>query len=137
MKTGTPDAKRALPPETHVSVDFGSTCAMSSRQASRLASAVRATAGGSARTVRSEHGDADRAGVEPFRMRADDGLVDAAVAALEDLPVLVDEKVVADVVPAVALHVVDLDPAHDRGRLRGGVRVAAGRVVDERKLNGA
>ena len=74
-------------------------------------------------TVRPEHGNADRAGVEAFRVRSDHGLVDAAVATLEHLPVLVDEKVVADVVPAVALHVVDLDAAHDRGGLRSGVRV--------------
>src|SRR2546427_1001834 len=69
-------------------------------------------------------------------MCADDGFVDASVTALEDLPVLVDEKVVADVVPAVALHVVHLDPAHDCGGLRGGIRVRAGRVMDERKLEG-
>src|SRR5712664_3560560 len=67
-------------------------------------------------------------------MRTDDWLVDAAVTPLEDLPVLVDEKVVADVVPAVPFHVVDLDAAHDRGGLRGGVRVRSGRVMHEREL---
>jgi hypothetical protein len=82
------------------------------------------------RTVCPEHGNADRARVEPFRVRADHVLVDAAVATFEHLPVLVDEKVVADVVPAVALHVVDLDAAHDRSGLRSCVRVCSGRVMD-------
>jgi len=50
-------------------------------------------------------------------VRADHVLVDPAVATFEHLPVLVDEKVVPDVVPAVALHVVDLDAAHDRSGL--------------------
>ena len=88
-----------------------------------------------ARAVATEHCDPDGAGVEPFRVRADDGLVDTAVPAFEDLPVLVDEKVVADVVPAVALHVVDLDPPHDRRGLRSGVGVRAGGVVHERELH--
>ena len=92
--------------------------------------------------VRPEQRDPDRAGVEPLRVRADDVPLDAAVAALEHLPVLVDEKVVADVVPAVALHVVDLDPAHDRRRLRRRVRVRrrrcggrprTGRLREERR----
>src|SRR5438876_10031627 len=67
-------------------------------------------------------------------MRTDHWFVDAAVTPLEDLPVLVDEKVVADVVPAVPLHVVDLDATHDRGGLRGGVGVRSGRVMHEREL---
>jgi hypothetical protein len=50
------------------------------------------------RLVRAEQRDADRACVEPFRVRADHVLVDAAVPALEHLAVLVDEEVVADVV---------------------------------------
>ena len=99
-------------------VDSGSTCATSSLHASRFAERVRAADRRRADVV-ADHCDPDRAGVEPFGVRADHVLVDAAVAALEHLPVLVDEKVVADVVPAVALHVVDLDPAHDRRRLRG------------------
>ena len=41
-KTGRPAGKRALPPEMNESVDAGSTCAMSSRQASSAASASRA-----------------------------------------------------------------------------------------------
>src|SRR6266550_5241632 len=93
--------------------------------------------GWSARAVRPDHGNTDRAGVEPFGVCADDWFVDASVTALEDLSELVDEKVVADVVPTVALHVVDLDPTYDRRRLRRGVRVTAGRVMDEGKLEGA
>ena len=84
---------------------------------------------------RADHGDADRAGVEAARIRADHVLVDAAVAALVDGAVAVDEEVVADVVPAVRLDVVDLDPAHDRGRLRGRVVVRARRVVHDREAD--
>src|ERR1043166_8449575 len=53
---------------------------------------------------------------------------------LVDRAEAVDKKVVADVVPAVRLHVVDLDPAHDRRRLPRGVRVGPGRVVDDGEL---
>ena len=80
-----------------------------------------------------DHRDADRARVEAADVRADDVPVDAAVAALVDRAVAVDEEVVADVVPAVRLDVVDLDPAHDRRRLRRRVAVGAGRVVDARE----
>ncbi len=59
--------------------------------------------------------------VEALSMRTDDVPVDPSVAALEDLAVLVDEEVVADVVPPVGEHVVALDPADDRGRLRAAV----------------
>ncbi len=87
------------------------------------------------RAVLAEHCDPDRAGVEALRVGADDCLVDPPVAALEDLPVLVDEEVVADVVPAVPLHVVQLDPAHDRGRLGRRVVVRAGGVVDDGEVD--
>ncbi len=66
------------------------------------------------RGVRADDGDADRACVEPLRMRADDVAPHPAATAFEDLAVAVDEKVVADVVPAVGLDVVELDAAHDR-----------------------
>jgi hypothetical protein len=68
-------------------------------------------------------------------VRAHDVPVDPAPTAFEDLAVLVDQKVVTDVVPAVREHVVALDPAHDRRRLRAAVRVRADRVVDERKTH--
>ena len=64
-------------------------------------------------------------------MRADHVARHAAATAFVDRAVAVDQEVVTDVVPAVSLHVVDLDPAHDRGRLRRRVRVRAGRVMDE------
>jgi hypothetical protein len=46
-------------------------------------------------------------------MSADDVALHPAATAFEDLAVAVDEKVVADVVPAVGLDVVELDAAHD------------------------
>ena len=57
----------------------------------------------------SDHRDADGAGVEPPRVRPDDVALDPAVAPFVDGAVAVDEEVVADVVPAVRLHVVHLD----------------------------
>ena len=83
------------------------------------------------RAVVADQGDPGRAVVETERVGADDRLVDPAVAALEDLAVLVDEEVVADVVPAVALHVVDVVPAHDRRRLGRRVVVRVDGVVDQ------
>src|SRR6185436_10345811 len=74
-----------------------------------------------ARAVAAEHCDPDGTGVEPFGVCANDRSVDTAVPTLEHLPVLVDEKVVTDVVPAVALDVVDLDPPYDRRGLRSGI----------------
>ena len=76
-----------------------------------------------------------RDGVAALRLRADDGLVDAARAALEDLAVLVDEEVVADVVPAVGVAVVARDAEHDRGRVLRAVVVGGDRVVDEGELD--
>ena len=68
-------------------------------------------------------------------MGADDRLLHPAVSAFEDLAVLVDEKVVADVVPAVSEHVVGLDSTDDRGGLRARVIVRARRVVDDREVD--
>ena len=65
------------------------------------------------------------------RVRADDRLVDAAVAALPDPAEPVDEEVVADVAPAAGLHVVGVDAAQDRRHLGLGVVVGVDRVVDE------
>ena len=78
--------------------------------------------------------DAERAGVEALRMSADHVAVDPAVAALIDLPEPVDEGVVADVVPAVAVDLVELDRAHHGRRLVGCVVVRAGGVMDDREL---
>ena len=77
--------------------------------------------------------DADAPRVEPERVRADHVPGDAAVPAFVDLAVPVDEEVVADVVPAVRLHVVDVDAAHDRGRLGRRVAVRCRGVMDDRK----
>ena len=85
--------------------------------------------------VRPEERDTDGAGVEPLRVRAHDVAVDAAEPPLVDRPEAIDEKVVADVVPAVPLHVEELDPLHDRGRFRSRVAVAARSVVDDREAN--
>ena len=130
-----PAGKRGLPPDSHVSVESGSMCARSSRHASSCSSgALRGRADRRAAVV-PEHRHADGAVVEAERVCTDDRLVDAAVPALEHLPVLVDEEVVADVVPAVALHVVQLDAAHDRRRLRRGVVVRAGRVMHDGEVD--
>ena len=79
--------------------------------------------------------DAGAARVEPHRVRSDHSPRHAAVPAFEDLAVLIDEEVVADVVPTVALDVVDLDRPHDRRRLARRVAVRAGRVVDDREMD--
>ena len=52
--------------------------------------------------------------VVALRLGADHGQLDAAGAALEHLAVLVDEEVVADVVPPVGVAVVAGDAEHDR-----------------------
>ena len=127
-----PGLKRSFPDEIAVNVASGSTCARSSRQASvrtRASTAARRRGG---RPEVAHHRDAERAGVEPLRVRPDHVPVDASVAALVDRPEAVDERVVADVVPAVPLHVVQLDRPHDRGCLEPRVVVRPGRVVDER-----
>ena len=84
---------------------------------------------------RPDRRDTGRDGVVALRLGADHGLVDPARAALEHLAVLVDEEVVADVVPAVGVAVVARDPEHDPRRLLGPVVVRADRVVDERGLH--
>ena len=85
--------------------------------------------------VRSEEGDTDGARVEPLRMRAYDVAVGTAEPPLVDRPEAVDEKVVADVVPAVPLHVEELDSLHDRSRFRPRIAVAASGVVDDRETD--
>src|SRR5262249_49145407 len=78
--------------------------------------------------------DPGRAGVETGYVRADARRGDAAPAPLEDLPVRVDEEVVADVAPAPIAGVVLVDAPDDRGRLILGIGVRGHRVVDERHL---
>ena len=132
-KTGSPAGKRALPPEMNESVEAGSTCARSSRHASRFASDCACLRRDGQGAVLTEDRNANRAGVEALGVSADDVPVDTPVAAFEDGPEAIDEKVVADVVPAVPLHVVELDRPHDRRRLRRRVPVGAGRVVNHRE----
>ena len=84
---------------------------------------------------RSQARDAGRVAVVALRLRADHGSVDAARTALEHLAVLVDEEVVADVVPAVGVAVVAGDAEHDRRRVLRPVIVRGHRVVHERDLH--
>ncbi len=88
------------------------------------------------RAVLTEQRDANRTGVEPLGVGADHVPLDPAVAAFEDLAEAVDEEVVADVVPAVSLDVVELDRTDDRGRLGDAVAVRTRRVVHEREAQG-
>ena len=76
------------------------------------------------------------AGVEAQDLRAAHPAGHAAVAALVDDPVAVDEEVVAHVAPVHRLGVVGVHAADDRRSLRGLVGVAAVGVVDERHLDG-
>ena len=107
---------------------------MSSRHASRFTSADCSAAEGVARVVVAEQRHADRARVEPQRVRTDHVARHAARPALVDGAEAVDEEVVTDVVPAVSLHVVDLDPPHDGRRLGRGVGVRGRGVVHDGEL---
>ena len=66
-----PGGKRGLPLETTFSVVSGSTCARSSRQARSRCERVLRPRPAARPAERAEHGDTDRAGVEPLRVRAD------------------------------------------------------------------
>ena len=81
--------------------------------------------------------DAGRDAVVALRLRADDGLVDPALAPLEDLAVAIDEEVVADVPPALRVAVIAADRADDRGGVLRPVVVRVDGVVHERGLDGA
>ena len=87
------------------------------------------------RAVVADQRNAGAARVEPHRVRPDHRARHAAVPALEDLAVLVDEEVVANVVPAVGLNVVEHDRPHDRGRLARAVAVRARGVMDEDQVD--
>src|SRR5687767_1629683 len=79
--------------------------------------------------VVSDRGDAGRLRVEALGVGADDRLAEAAVAALVDAAEAVDQRVVADVIPAVAVAVEAADPEHDPLRLRAAVLVGGHRVM--------
>ena len=115
--------------------DVGSTCARSSRHDDEPGDRLLCRCRGSGAPVRPEQCDADGAGVEPLRVSPDDVAVDTAEPALVHGAEAVDEKVVADVVPAVPLHVEELDALHDRRCLGPRVVVAARRVVDDGEPN--
>ncbi len=91
---------------------------------------------GGRRGVVAEDRDAGRLAVPAVGVRAEDGLVDAALTTLEDLAALVDEEVVAEVAPAVGLHVVDVQRPDDGVRVGAVVRDVRG-VVHERGLDPA
>ena len=131
--TSLPARYPGFPPDLQVSVlrrvDVGDVEAPRQQADER----VQRRSGDPRRRVVADHGNTGGAGVEPLRVRADHVALDPAGTAFEDLAVLVDEEVVADVVPAVSADVVQLDPAHDRGGLAPGVGVRAGRVMDDRE----
>ncbi len=84
---------------------------------------------------RAELRDPGRGSVVALRLGADDGLVDATGTALEDLPVAVDEEVVADVAPAVLVAVIAADRQHDGGAVLRRVGVRVDGVVHEADLH--
>ena len=86
--------------------------------------------------VRPDQCDTDGAVVETERVGSDDVLVDTAVPALVDRAETVDQKVVADVVPAVPLHVVELDRANHRRCLCPCVGIRSCGVVNDREPHG-
>ncbi len=79
--------------------------------------------------VVAHHGDAHRVLVESACVCALNRLVESTGATFEDLTVLVDEDVVADVAPTERLRVVRVDGSDDLGRFGLGVVVAACGVV--------
>src|SRR5690606_9366981 len=78
--------------------------------------------------------DADRVRVVATGLRPDDELVERAAAPLVDRAEAVHEELVADVGPAVRLHVVAVDALDDRGGLVAAVGVGPRRVVHVHRL---
>ena len=85
--------------------------------------------------VVADRGDRGRLGVEALRLGADDRALQSSGAALVQRPEAVDQRVVADVVPAVAVDVEAADAEDDRGRLLGRVVVGVDGVVDDGGLH--
>ena len=79
--------------------------------------------------------DPRRLRVEPLRVSPDHRLVEPAGAALVERAVLVDECVVADVVPAIRVAVVAADREHDLRRLLRRVVVERDRVMHLDRLH--
>ena len=86
--------------------------------------------------VVADRGDRGRLGVEALRVGADDRELEAAGAALVDRAVAVDERVVADVVPAVRVDMEAADPEDDARRLLRRVVVRVDGVVDDGGADG-
>ena len=124
-KTGIPGSKRSLPDEIPLRVaeriDVGEVEPPGERLDERVERGLRRRDGPEV----AHHGDAEGARVEPARVGADDVPVDPAGAPLVHRAEAVDERVVADVVPAVALDVVRLDRPDDRRRLRAACRCSS------------
>ena len=81
--------------------------------------------------------DAGRDRVEALRVGAEHGLVEPAGAALVEHAVLVDQRVVADVVPAVRVAMEAADREDDRRPLLRGVVVERDGVVDVDRADAA
>ena len=90
---------------------------------------------GADRGVVADVRDPRRLRVEALRVSPDHGLVEAAGAALVERAVLVDESVVADVVPAVRVAVVAADGEHDLRRLFRRVVVEGDGVMHLHRLD--
>ena len=74
-------------------------------------------------------------GVEPASMRSLDGSGDSAESALEDLAVLVDERVVGDVAPPKGPRVVGVDAAHGFRRIGRRVVIVGRGVMHDPRLD--
>ena len=128
-----PAGKRGLPVERQLKLESGSTCATSRRQARRRVSALRAAGEGALPSYVPISAIPDEPVLKPWACAPTTFRSTPSVPAFEDLAVLVDEEVVADVVPAVSEHVVALDAPDDRGRLGPRVRVRPRGVMDDRE----
>ena len=126
-----PGANRSLPPEIASKVARGSAWARSSRQAIVRARASRATGGGAVVVNSPITAIPNEPVLNPSRVGADDVLPEAPPPSLVDDPESVDERVVPDVVPPVALDVVELDRADDRRTVLAAVVVRSRRVMDD------
>ena len=123
------------PSEGSTTVPRGSTCVWPRRQP-RSRAVVRNWIGVGGTVVEvAEHRHTPGVVVEAAGVGTLDGLVHAACAALEDLAVLVDQRVVGDVAPAQRAGVVLVDRPDDPGRVLRRVVVAARGVVHDAGLD--
>ena len=119
------------PAEASTTVPRGSTWSRPSRQPSSRPM-VRSWIGVGGTVVEvADHRHTPGVAVEAAGVRALDRFVHAARTALEDLAVLVDQRVVGDVAPAQRAGVVRVDRPDDARRVLGRVVVAARGVVHD------